>query len=105
MTAAETIALEGRGRLLPTPADAPARVTFGDASFTLAVGAATIANDVVFTETYDGTIYAYNAKTGAKVWSVKAPNVASWLVSTSVLATTTEVVRTSGDVRSGDAGS
>jgi outer membrane protein assembly factor BamB len=41
---------------------------------TLAVGAATIANDVVFTETYDGTIYAYNAKTGAKVWSVKAPN-------------------------------
>jgi alcohol dehydrogenase (cytochrome c) len=41
---------------------------------TLAVGAATIANDVVFTETYDGTIYAYNAKTGAALWKTKAPN-------------------------------
>jgi outer membrane protein assembly factor BamB len=41
---------------------------------TLAVGAATIANDVVFTETYDGTIYAYNAKTGAALWHAKAPN-------------------------------
>lgn len=41
---------------------------------TLAVGAATIANDVVFTETYDGTIYAYNAKTGAELWHAKAPN-------------------------------
>jgi outer membrane protein assembly factor BamB len=41
---------------------------------TLAVGAATIANDVVFTETYTGTIYAYNAKTGAVLWTAKAPN-------------------------------
>jgi alcohol dehydrogenase (cytochrome c) len=41
---------------------------------TLAVGAATIANDVVFTETYTGTIYAYNAKTGALLWQTKAPN-------------------------------
>jgi outer membrane protein assembly factor BamB len=41
---------------------------------TLAVGAATIANDVVFTETYSGTIYAYNAKTGAVLWTTKAPN-------------------------------
>ena len=41
---------------------------------TLAVGAATIANDVVFTSTYDGTIYAYSAKTGAALWKTKAPN-------------------------------
>ena len=41
---------------------------------TLDVGAATVANDVVFTETYSGTIYAYNAKTGAVLWTKKAPN-------------------------------
>jgi alcohol dehydrogenase (cytochrome c) len=41
---------------------------------TLAVGAATIANDVVFTETYDGKIYAYNTQTGAVLWTAKAPN-------------------------------
>ena len=41
---------------------------------TLAVGAATIANDVVFTETYDGKIYAYNAQTGAVLWTTKAAN-------------------------------
>jgi outer membrane protein assembly factor BamB len=41
---------------------------------TLDVGAATVANDVVFTETYTGTIYAYNAKTGAQLWTTKAPN-------------------------------
>ena len=35
---------------------------------------ATIANDVVFTETYSGAIYAYNAKTGAVLWTTKAPN-------------------------------
>ncbi|HVS84103.1 MAG TPA: PQQ-binding-like beta-propeller repeat protein [Gaiellaceae bacterium] len=36
-------------------------------------GAATVANDVVFTATYDGTIYAFSAKTGAIVWRTKAP--------------------------------
>ena len=36
-------------------------------------GAATIANDVVFTSTYDGTVYALSAKTGATLWQAKAP--------------------------------
>jgi alcohol dehydrogenase (cytochrome c) len=36
-------------------------------------GAATVANDVVFTSTYDGTIYALSTKTGAVLWKVKAP--------------------------------
>jgi outer membrane protein assembly factor BamB len=31
-------------------------------------GAATIANDVVFTTTFNGTLYAFNASTGAKLW-------------------------------------
>ena len=36
-------------------------------------GAATIANDVVFTSTYDGTIYALSTRTGATLWKTKAP--------------------------------
>jgi plastocyanin len=36
-------------------------------------GAATVANDVVFTSTYDGTIYAFDTNTGKTLWTVKAP--------------------------------
>jgi len=31
-------------------------------------GAVTIANDVVFTTTYDGMLHAFNASTGAELW-------------------------------------
>jgi outer membrane protein assembly factor BamB len=37
------------------------------------VGAATVANDVVFTSTYAGTIYAFDTKTGKTLWTTKAP--------------------------------
>jgi outer membrane protein assembly factor BamB len=36
-------------------------------------GAATIADNVVFTSTYDGTIYALSTKNGATLWKTKAP--------------------------------
>jgi outer membrane protein assembly factor BamB len=36
-------------------------------------GAATVANDVVFTSDYAGTIYAYNTQTGKTLWTAKAP--------------------------------
>ena len=36
-------------------------------------GAATVVNDLVFTATQDGTIYAFKRDTGAQVWSYKAP--------------------------------
>jgi alcohol dehydrogenase (cytochrome c) len=36
-------------------------------------GAATVANDVVFTSTYKGTIYALSTKTGKVLWTAKAP--------------------------------
>jgi alcohol dehydrogenase (cytochrome c) len=36
-------------------------------------GAATVANDVVFTSTYNGTIDALSTKTGKTLWHVKAP--------------------------------
>jgi glucose dehydrogenase len=36
-------------------------------------GAATIANNVVFTSTYEGTIYALSTKNGSILWTTKAP--------------------------------
>jgi len=36
-------------------------------------GAATVANDVVFTSTYAGTLYAYDTQTGKTLWTAKAP--------------------------------
>jgi outer membrane protein assembly factor BamB len=36
-------------------------------------GAATVANDVVFTSIYSGTIYAFDTKTGKTLWTKKAP--------------------------------
>lgn len=39
----------------------------------LNVGAATVVNDLVFTSTFNGKIYAFNAKTGEKVWEYQAP--------------------------------
>ncbi len=38
----------------------------------MAFGAATVANDVVFTSTYDGTIYAFATTTGRQLWKAKA---------------------------------
>ena len=37
-------------------------------------GAATVADNVVFTSTTDGTIYAFSSKTGALLWRTKAPS-------------------------------
>lgn len=37
------------------------------------VGAATVVNDLVFTATFDGKIYAFNTKTGKKAWEYQAP--------------------------------
>ena len=39
----------------------------------LPVGAATVVNDLVFTSTLDGMIYALNKKTGEEVWNYQAP--------------------------------
>ncbi|MFB3764732.1 MAG: PQQ-binding-like beta-propeller repeat protein [Methanotrichaceae archaeon] len=39
----------------------------------LNVGAATVVNDLVFTATYDGNIYAFNKNTGDRVWKYTAP--------------------------------
>jgi outer membrane protein assembly factor BamB len=36
-------------------------------------GAATVANDVVFTSSYAGTVYAFDTQTGKTLWTTKAP--------------------------------
>jgi outer membrane protein assembly factor BamB len=36
-------------------------------------GGATVVNDLVFTGTFDGMLYAFSRDTGAQVWSYKAP--------------------------------
>jgi alcohol dehydrogenase (cytochrome c) len=36
-------------------------------------GAATIANNVVFTSTYEGTIYALSTRTGRTLWQARSP--------------------------------
>jgi alcohol dehydrogenase (cytochrome c) len=39
----------------------------------LDAGAATVADDVVFTSTYDGTVYALSTKTGDTLWQAREP--------------------------------
>jgi len=39
----------------------------------MVAGAATVVNDLVFTSTYNGQIYAFNRKTGDEIWSYQAP--------------------------------
>ncbi len=42
-------------------------------------GAATVVNDLVFTGTFDGMLYAFNRTTGKQVWSYQAPaGVNAW---------------------------
>lgn len=43
------------------------------------VGGATVVNDLVFTSTYDGKIYAFNRQDGRQVWGYQAPgNINGW---------------------------
>lgn len=39
----------------------------------LCLGAATVVNDLVFTSTFSGKIYAYSRQSGEQVWTVQAP--------------------------------
>ncbi|GAA3002490.1 PQQ-binding-like beta-propeller repeat protein [Kitasatospora sp. NPDC006786] len=39
----------------------------------MALGAATVANDVVFTSTFDGQVYGFDTTTGATLWTARTP--------------------------------
>ena len=45
----------------------------------LNVGAATVVNDLVFTSTFDGMMYAFSTSDGSKVWSAQGPgSINAW---------------------------
>jgi outer membrane protein assembly factor BamB len=58
----------GRGGLAAVNA-ATGKVLWRQPLPQMAFGAATVANDVVFTATYDGTIFAFDVRTGRKLWT------------------------------------
>ena len=62
---------KGRGGLTAL-ASATGRVLWERKLPQMNVGAATVANDVVFTSTYDGTIYGLDTQSGRTLWRVKA---------------------------------
>jgi outer membrane protein assembly factor BamB len=62
----------GRGGLTTVDA-ATGKVLWTHKLPTMNFGAATVANDVVFTSDYAGTIYAFDTRTGKTLWTKKAP--------------------------------
>ena len=63
---------EGRGGLAAIDA-ANGKVLWQNKLPSMDFGAATVANDVVFTSTYAGTIYAFDTQTGKTLWTTEAP--------------------------------
>jgi alcohol dehydrogenase (cytochrome c) len=62
----------GRGGLTAVDA-ATGKVLWQHNLPSMDLGAATVANDVVFTSTYAGTVYAFDTQTGKALWTTKAP--------------------------------
>lgn len=58
---------KGRGEIVAIDG-ATGKIIWNNKFDSMNVGAATVVNDLVFTSTYNGKIYAFNNKTGAKVW-------------------------------------
>lgn len=61
----------GKGELVALDA-ATGKMLWSKKFDSLDVGAATVVNDLVFTSTYNGKIYAFNKKTGEQVWTFQA---------------------------------
>jgi len=62
----------GKGELVALEA-ATGKILWINKFNSIDVGAATAVNDLVFTSTFDGKIYAYEGKTGKLVWQYQAP--------------------------------
>lgn len=63
---------KGKGELVAVDA-VSGKILWSSKLDSLNVGAATVVNDLVFTSTFNGKIYAFNKKTGAMVWEYQAP--------------------------------
>jgi glucose dehydrogenase len=61
----------GKGELVAVDAR-DGNILWSQSFESLPVGAATVVNDLVFTSTFDGKIYAFDRQTGAKVWEYQA---------------------------------
>jgi glucose dehydrogenase len=48
------------------------KILWSKAFNSMNVGSATVVNDLVFTSTFDGKIYAFDKKTGVKIWEYQA---------------------------------
>jgi alcohol dehydrogenase (cytochrome c) len=62
----------GRGGITAVDA-ASGKVLWQNKLPSMDFGAATVANDVVFTSTYSGTVYGFDTETGQTLWTAKAP--------------------------------
>jgi alcohol dehydrogenase (cytochrome c) len=63
---------KGRGRLVALDAS-NGRLLWQRRLPSPSFGCATVANDVVFTSTYDGVVYAFSTRTGKQLWHAKMP--------------------------------
>jgi len=63
---------EGTGGLVAVEAHS-GKILWDQKLDSINVGGATVVNDLVFTATFNGTIYAFDAMTGEEVWSFTAP--------------------------------
>jgi alcohol dehydrogenase (cytochrome c) len=64
--------LPGRGRFVALSA-ATGAVLWQHVLPSPDFGCAAVANDVVFTSSYDGTVYGFDTRTGALEWHVRLP--------------------------------
>jgi len=62
---------KGKGELVAVDAT-NGKILWANKFNSINVGGATVVNDLVFTATYDGKIYAFNSKTGTQVWEYQA---------------------------------
>jgi len=63
---------EGTGGLVAIEVDT-GKILWDRKLDSINVGGATVVNDLVFTATFDGTIYAFDGMTGEQVWNFTAP--------------------------------
>ncbi len=69
---------EGTGELVAIDVNT-GKILWDKAFPSINVGGATVVNDLVFTSTFDGMIYAFNRENGEQVWSYQAPGaVNAW---------------------------
>jgi outer membrane protein assembly factor BamB len=69
---------QGTGELLAIDVNT-GKILWDNSLPSINFGGATVVNDLVFTSTFDGMIYAFNRTTGAQVWSYQAPGgVNAW---------------------------